>query len=110
MSDNGKLSLEQTTKIKTAVDVLIDIAATARDLSPTDSAPVDAIGVRDAVAEFLGKWGAKAKAKKKNPSRADRWADAVADALSALDDLEPAIQDLIDLQGEYQEWKDNLPD
>lgn len=39
----------------------------------------------------------------KPPSRPERWADAVARASQALDDL-------IELQGEYQEWLDNLPE
>ena len=36
-------------------------------------------------------------------SRTQRWADACAAAQSA-------IQDLVDLQQEYQEWLDNLPE
>lgn len=40
---------------------------------------------------------------RKSKSRADRWAFAV-------DVAERALRDLIDLQAEFQEWRDNLPE
>lgn len=40
---------------------------------------------------------------KRPPSRPDRWADATAAALEALNELE-------ELRGEYEEWQGNLPD
>jgi len=56
-------------------------------------------------------------AKSKAPSRATRWVAACQQARDALDsiataqaDLDAAFSDLRDLQGEYQDWKDNLPD
>jgi hypothetical protein len=39
--------------------------------------------------------------RKKNPSRADRWTEALGNARAGLDELKV-------LQEEYQEWKDNL--
>lgn len=42
-------------------------------------------------------------ARKKQPSRGDRWHDAAGRALAALNDL-------IEVQEEYQEWRDNLPE
>jgi hypothetical protein len=39
----------------------------------------------------------------KPKSRRERWESAVADALASL-------QELVDLQQEYQEWADNLPE
>ena len=57
------------------------------------------------------------KAKKKSNSRAARWADAVGNALAALEqleghltDLEESASDLRSVQEEYEEWKDNLPE
>ncbi len=43
-------------------------------------------------------------------SRPQRWADAVNRARNALGEFDSAMQDLEDLQGEYQEWLDNLPE
>lgn len=50
-------------------------------------------------------------------SRPKRWAEACSKALAAFEDLERAadaleevMSDLTDLQQEYSEWKDNLPD
>lgn len=57
------------------------------------------------------------KKKKKKPSRADRWNDAVSEASEALDaieaaasDFESAVEELTSVQQEYAEWKDNLPE
>jgi hypothetical protein len=41
--------------------------------------------------------------KKKGPSRSARWSAACAKALEGLEEL-------VELQGEYQGWLDNLPD
>lgn len=41
--------------------------------------------------------------KPKQQSRADRWSDAINDAQTGLNEL-------ISLQEEYQEWRDNLPE
>ena len=41
--------------------------------------------------------------KAKTPTRADRWAEAVGVALTA-------IQNLLDIQYEYQDWYDKLPE
>jgi len=47
-------------------------------------------------------------------SRPARWADAISAARTAIDtaksDIETAFQDLADVQSEYQEWLDNLPE
>jgi hypothetical protein len=43
-------------------------------------------------------------------SRPVRWARACESARTALADLETAFSDLRDLQDEYQEWLDNLPE
>jgi hypothetical protein len=45
----------------------------------------------------------KAKPKPKQQSRADRWAEAAADALRGLEELKS-------LQEEYEEWKESLPE
>lgn len=47
---------------------------------------------------------------KKASSRPARWADAVARGQAARDELNEAIEELRDLQGEYQDWLDNLPE
>lgn len=47
---------------------------------------------------------------KKSNSRPARWADACARARAAADELEAAVSDLRDLQSEYEEWRDNLPE
>lgn len=54
---------------------------------------------------------------KRQPSRPKRWADAVASAREAFDavkekadDLATALGELHEVQGEYQEWRDNLPE
>jgi flagellar biosynthesis chaperone FliJ len=58
------------------------------------------------------------KVKRQRPlSRPKRWAKAVQEAASALSTLEhnletveSALSDLYDVQQEYIEWKDNLPE
>jgi ABC-type transporter Mla subunit MlaD len=49
-------------------------------------------------------------AKPKQPSRAQRWADAVADGQAALASLQQALADLDEVRGEYESWRDNLPE
>lgn len=51
------------------------------------------------------------------PSRPKRWADAAGKALtlvtaieSHLDELESAVEELKEVQQEYQDWRDNLPE
>lgn len=50
----------------------------------------------------------------KTMSRPERWSAACARARAAIDtaksDIEGALEDLQDLQQEYQEWLDNLPE
>lgn len=53
----------------------------------------------------------------KQKSRPKRWEEAaskassaILEALSKIDDLERALSDLKEVQDEYSEWKDNLPD
>lgn len=53
----------------------------------------------------------------KRQSRGDRWMEAVGHAREAFDalqaahgDLENALEDLRDVQSEYSEWRDNLPE
>lgn len=53
----------------------------------------------------------------KAPSRTQRWQDAAATALEAVDRAKTArdeaidaLADLRDVQAEYQEWLDNLPE
>ena len=46
----------------------------------------------------------------KTRSRPQRWADAVARAELASDALREAMNDLKEVQDEYQEWYDNLPE
>lgn len=51
------------------------------------------------------------------PSRPRRWANACANARSAMDDiqnaasnLQDALTELQEIQSEYQDWADNLPE
>jgi hypothetical protein len=60
---------------------------------------------------------AKRVKRKRPPSRPQRWADAAGRALDAvneiaghLDDLETAVEELKEVQQEYQDWRDNLPE
>jgi len=53
---------------------------------------------------------------KREPSRPQRWAQAIERAREALDhltnakdDVETSVRDLAYIQAEYQEWRDNLP-
>lgn len=50
----------------------------------------------------------------KSPSRPQRWADACEQARTAISDAQAAISEAIenlkDLQSEYQDWLDNLPE
>ena len=53
----------------------------------------------------------------KRQSRADRWNEAASDARAALDALREqmdtlvaAMATLVEVQGEYSDWLDNLPD
>ena len=50
----------------------------------------------------------------KTISRPKRWAAACENALNAIQaaksDVEGALQDLVDLKSEYEEWRDNLPE
>lgn len=48
--------------------------------------------------------------KPKRLSRAARWSAAAAKASEAKDLLEAVLSDLRDIQAEYSDWKDNLPD
>lgn len=48
--------------------------------------------------------------KPKRLSRAARWSAAAAKASEAKDLLEAALSDLRDIQSEYSDWKDNLPE
>jgi len=55
--------------------------------------------------------------RKKPQSRGDRWAEAIGqakDALdeitSALDNIENAFEELKEVQQEYSDWKDNMPE
>lgn len=47
---------------------------------------------------------------KKKPSRADRWNDAVSAAREVVSQLETALENLREVQEEYESWKDNLPE
>lgn len=47
---------------------------------------------------------------KKKLSRADRWQSAVSEARDAMASMESALSALVDLQQEYQDWLDNLPE
>ena len=42
-------------------------------------------------------------------SRPKRWNKAILAARHALSDVESALEDLRELQGEYEEWRDNMP-
>ena len=44
------------------------------------------------------------------PSRPKRWAEACGKASEAAGALREALEELQGLQGEYQDWKDNLPE
>lgn len=55
--------------------------------------------------------------KQRAPSRSQRWSVAVEEAKAALseitaklDDLESALAALTEVQQEYSDWKDNLPE
>lgn len=57
------------------------------------------------------------KAKAKQRSRADRWAEAVANAQTALQEARDAHERLVEkvaeireIQEEFETWKDNLPE
>lgn len=59
----------------------------------------------------------QASKKPKRLSRAERWAAALSDARAAKEEieaaqakLEEAFSALRDLKGEYEEWRDNLPE
>lgn len=43
-------------------------------------------------------------------SRPKRWNQAVLTARQALSEVESAFEDLKEIQEEYQEWRDNLPE
>jgi hypothetical protein len=43
-------------------------------------------------------------------SRPKRWAKAISDCQTALSDLQNALNSLKDVQEEYSEWRDNLPE
>jgi len=43
-------------------------------------------------------------------SRPKRWARAILDARQALSEVEGALETLKEIQEEYQEWRDNLPE
>jgi len=47
---------------------------------------------------------------KRPPSRAARWSEAAQRAQNAWNELEAAMNDLLEVQQEYQDWKDNLPE
>lgn len=57
-------------------------------------------------------------AKKRGTSRPDRWsaahqkAETIRDQIKQLadDELAPALADLAEIQSEYEEWRDNLPE
>ena len=73
----------------------LNSVALLKELGAFDGASGDTVSVVEAP---------KKKAKKqKNPSRATRWADACTRANDALSDL-------VELQGEYSDWKDGLPE
>lgn len=48
--------------------------------------------------------------KPKRMTRGERWAAAVAKATEAKDVLDSALSELRDVQSEYQDWLDNLPE
>jgi hypothetical protein len=60
----------------------------------------------------------KPKVSKKKKSRVDRWSDACARTRGGIDKMQeafdehvrPGLEDLIELQSEYQDWLDNLPE
>jgi hypothetical protein len=43
-------------------------------------------------------------------SRPKRWAEAISNSQTALSDLQNALNDLKEVQDEYLDWKDNLPE
>lgn len=53
---------------------------------------------------------AKNAKKPKPPSRSERWGTAAARVATAKEELEMALTDLRDIQQEYQDWNDNLPE
>lgn len=46
----------------------------------------------------------------KNESKVKRWSRFCADALSHIADAKAAIENLVDLKGEYESWRDNMPE
>jgi hypothetical protein len=46
----------------------------------------------------------------KAPSKTTRWQDAASAAATALQDAQSALQELYEVQQEYQDWLDNLPE
>lgn len=53
---------------------------------------------------------AKATEAARNMSRAERWQSAVRKAAIARDDIGDALLELADLQSEFEEWRDAMPD
>ena len=49
-------------------------------------------------------------ARKKTPSRADRWASAIDEAKEAASELEQKLADLEEIRQEYVEWLENIGD
>lgn len=47
---------------------------------------------------------------KSSPSRAQRWATACQVAVDSLNAAEAALSDLTELQSEYRDWLDNMPE
>lgn len=46
----------------------------------------------------------------KQRSKPQRWADACSSATEAVEAARAALEDLRDLMGEYEEWRDNMPE
>lgn len=64
----------------------------------------------DGAIETVSDLGRVAAAKVVNQSRSDRWAAAVNKAQLAKSDLDDAIEVLAELRGEYEEWRDAMPE
>jgi len=83
---------EHLTRLKRAYDQL------AADPEISEQLRTDIIATRDVM---IGKFKKPKKVKPK--SRATRWSEAASYAVSALEDL-------VAIQQEFSDWKDNLPD
>lgn len=107
----AKLAEQNLTPKKDTVSTIrSDTLATIRLIA--DAQAVNGAAAQVAPAADLPKVEAPKKKATKNrpPSRSKRWEEAASDARAAFDQLQSALETLKDIQSEFEEWKDNLPE